>query len=197
MDQLRDKHNYDTDEYSGFDMVSISAMINNQQLDMLLEHNRAGGKAAYKTYVKYTFTNSLNVAALRPIIDDLFVDTQTLLPSDTLIIIFDGTVNDSVKAYLTDIWERNGIFVVVHELKRLQFNLFEHELNPQMEILSDSEQADLFTLYNIKDNPQKILPETNRFNALSLAFCLRPGQIIRCHRSSPTAAIIDYYRICV
>jgi DNA-directed RNA polymerase subunit H (RpoH/RPB5) len=93
------------------------------------------------------------------------------------------------------LYEQEGVFVVIHNIKRLQYNVLEHSLVPQATILTDEEFNDLKVKYNIKDTSQ--LPEVSRFDPQSLAICLRPGQICKYTRKSVTSMEHDYYRVCV
>ena len=139
---------------------------------------------------------NLNDVALRPIIEDLFIDTDTLTKKDTLIVIFDGEPNDTLKSHLIYKYNHDEIFIVVHNIKRLQFNILEHILMPlNIHILSDTETIELKEKYNLKH--VKELPEISRFDPMALAICLRPGQICGFDRKSPNPVISHYYRICV
>jgi DNA-directed RNA polymerase subunit H (RpoH/RPB5) len=40
-------------------------------------------------------------------------------------------------------------------------------------------------------------PEIGRFDPVSLALCLRPGEICKIHRPTPTAGTSMFYRVCV
>ena len=199
LELLHSKYNYNIDEYKGFSINEIDAMINSNQLDMLLTQtgkNDAITNAPSKTYVKYHIKQTLNEVALRPILEDLFIDTDTLTKKDTLIVIYDGEPNDSIKAHLVYKYNHDGIFVVVHNIKRLQFNILEHMLMPMnIRILDDTEIILLKEKYHLKH--LKELPEISRFDPMALAICLRPGQICTFDRKSPTALVSEYFRICV
>jgi DNA-directed RNA polymerase subunit H (RpoH/RPB5) len=117
-----------------------------------------------------------------------------LTQKDTLIIIIDEEPNETILTKIRFIYEKNGIFVVIHNIKRLQFNLLNHNLVPMVDILSDKETEELKTQYHLKDVKQ--LPEISRFDPVALAILLRPGQIAKFMRDSPTAFQVPYYRIC-
>jgi len=199
LELLQSKYNYNIDEYKGFSINEIDAMINSNQLDMLLTQIGEGdaiANAPSKTYIKYHIKQNLNDVALRPIIEDLFIDTDTLTKKDTLIVIFDGEPNDTLKSHLIYKYNHDGIFIVVHNIQRLQFNILEHTLMPlNIQILSEKETIDLKEKYNLKD--VKELPEISRFDPMALAICLRPRQICTFDRKSPNSVISQYYRICV
>jgi DNA-directed RNA polymerase subunit H (RpoH/RPB5) len=199
LELLNSKYNYNIDEYKGFSINEIDAMINSNQLDMLLTQTGEGdtiSNAPSKTYIKYHIKQNLNELALRPILEDLFIDTDTLTKKDTLIVIFDGEPNDSLKAHLDYKYNHDGIFVVVHNIKRLQFNILEHNLMPlNIRILDDTETTKIKEKYNLKN--VKELPEISRFDPMALAICLRPGQICTFDRKSPNSVTAEYFRICI
>ena len=196
LELLHTKHHYNIDEYKGFSINEIDAMIQSNQLDMLLTHQEGDIVAPYKTYIKYYIKSTMNEHTLQPIVEDLFILTDTLSTKDMLIVILDGEPNDSLKAHLKYKWNHDGIFVVVHNIKRLQFNILEHHLVPSnVRILTAGETDEIIRKYHLKST--KELPEISRFDPMALAICLRPGEICAFDRKSPTALLTTYYRICV
>jgi DNA-directed RNA polymerase subunit H (RpoH/RPB5) len=183
---------YSISDYSGFSINEIDAMFVNQQLDMLLTHK----SKPVKTYVKYFLTaKQIRPQNLDEIIEDLFVIDNVLTKEDTLVIIMEEEPNDTLVAKLKYLFDHDGVFVVVHNIQRLQFNILKHKLVPPTTILTDEEVAALKVKYNIKDLTQ--LPEISRFDPVALAVAIRPGQVCKILRSSATALDYDYYRICV
>jgi DNA-directed RNA polymerase subunit H (RpoH/RPB5) len=189
------KHDYNVDEYKGFSINEIDAMLNRNQLDMLLTKKK-NGKEDSKTYIKYYLKLNLNENTLQVIIEDLFILTDTLTKNDTLIVIYDGEPNDSFKTHLNYKYNHDGIFVVIHNIKRLQFNILEHVLIPsKIDILTPAQTEEITKQFHLKNIQQ--LPEISRFDPLALAICLRPGQVCKFERKSQTALHTDYYRVCV
>lgn len=191
-----EKLNYNTLEYKDFSINEVDAMFANSQLDMLLT-NTTNNK---KVYIKYYFTSKTVSKQIRPnnldtIIEDLYDIENVLSKEDTLIIVIDEEPNDSIITKVKYLYEKDGVFVVIHNIKRLQFNILQHSLVPYVEILPDDKVEELKKSLNIKDVKQ--LPEVSRFDPVSLAIALRPGQIVKYIRGSQTALKTDYYRICV
>jgi DNA-directed RNA polymerase subunit H (RpoH/RPB5) len=187
---------YETTDYTTFSINEIDAMFVNSQLDMLIKHKTSDKKS----YIKYYFSVKTGSRQIRPqtldtIIEDLYEIEGVLTTQDTLIIIIDEEPNETIINKVKYLYERNGIFVVIHNIKRLQFNLLNHALNPQVEILNDKEVEKLLVKYNLKNT--KMLPEISRFDPLALAITLRPGQVAKFIRKSATALHQDYFRICV
>jgi DNA-directed RNA polymerase subunit H (RpoH/RPB5) len=183
---------YNVTDYSEFSINEIDTMFSNKQLDMLVTNENTDKK----TYVKYY----LDAKQVRPqyldeIIEDLFLADTVLTKDDTLVIIIDGEPNDTIISKVNYLYDHDGIFVVIHNISRLQFNILEHTLVPPIKILTDGETSQLLGKYNLKDITQ--LPEISRFDPQALAIALRPGQVCSIERKSVTAMKYDYYRVCV
>jgi len=192
LDALFENLDYDIKDYENFNINEIDAMFSNSQLDMLLTH-KSNGK---KIYIKY----HLNSKQLRPqnlddIIDDLFYIENILTKEDTLIVIIEDEPNDTIITKLKYLYEQDGIFVVIHNIKRLQYNILNHKLVPNCIVLDKQQKEELFQTYNIK-NPMQ-LPEISRFDPQALMMCLRPGDVCKFVRNSCTAMEYNYYRICI
>jgi DNA-directed RNA polymerase subunit H (RpoH/RPB5) len=167
-------------------------MFTNKQLDMLVTNENADNK----TYVKYY----LDAKQVRPqyldeIIEDLFLVESVLTKNDTLVIIIDGEPNETIISKVNYLYDHDGIFVVIHNISRLQFNILEHNLVPPIKILSEGETTQILKTYNLKDTTQ--LPEISRFDAQALAISMRPGQVCEIERKSVTVMKYNYYRVCV
>ena len=118
-----------------------------------------------------------------------------LTKEDTLIIIIEDEPNDTILTKLKYLYDHDGIFVIIHNIRRLQYNLLNHRLVPHCELLDEKERVELMQKFNIK-TPMH-LPEISRFDPQALAMCLRPGDICRFQRMSATALFYDYYRVCI
>ena len=194
--ELLDMQDYNVDDYLGFSINEVDAMLANSQLDMLITHKENGKKV----YVKYYFTTKQTTRQIKPqtlddIIEDLYTIEDILTKNDSLIIIIDDEPNDTILNKMRYLYDHDGIFVVIHNIKRLQFNILNHALVPKVEILDESETNEMMKKYNLKDKSQ--IPEISRFDPQALAICLRPGQICEFNRESVTALDYKYYRVCV
>jgi DNA-directed RNA polymerase subunit H (RpoH/RPB5) len=190
--ELLDAQGYEVEDYVEFSLNEVDAMFNNDQLDMLLTHKDNGKK----TYIKY-YTNGgqLHVRKMTEMIDELYNIENVLNKDDDFIIIYEDDPNDTVVTNLKYLYDNEGIFIVVHNIKRLQFNILEHSLVPESRKLNAVETSDLMKKYNLSKLSQ--LPEVSRFDPQSLAMCLRPGQVCEYKRQSNTAITTNYYRVCV
>jgi len=188
---LLDYQDYLVEDYTGFSINEIDAMCVNSQLDLLVNHKNN----EKKVYVKYLISSKIRPKDLDDIIEDLMYVDNVLKKTDTIIIIADEEPNESISIKLKYLFDHDGIFVVIHNIARLQFNILEHSLNPQVVVLEENHMGGLMKKYNLKSLTQ--LPEINRFDPLALALCLRPGQVCEMQRGSSTALSYKYYRICV
>jgi len=192
LDILDDHQNYEVADYVNFSINEIDAMFSNDQLDMLLTRKSDG----QKTYVKYYLTaKQIRPQNLDNIIDDLFFVESVLTKKDTLIIITEDEPNDTIQAKMEYLYNHDGIFIVIHNIQRLQFNMLEHSLVPFVDILSDENTKEVMAKFNIKSLQQ--FPEIGRFDPQALALSMRPGQVAKFTRKSITALETEYYRVCV
>jgi len=187
-----DNLDYDISDYSEFSINEIDAMNNHDQLDMTISHRKTDSKI----YVKHYFNSKqINRANLDNVIEDLYNIDNILNKKDTLVIIIDDEPNDTIITRIRYLYDHDGIFVIIHNINRLQYNILNHTFVPKCEILGDTEVVELKKRYNILSNKQ--LPEISRFDPQALVMCMRPGQICKFNRESSTAMFYDYYRICV
>jgi DNA-directed RNA polymerase subunit H len=197
--ELMERQGFDVTGYANFSVSEINAMKQNNQLDMLLEKKSNSTSETSptnkKVYVRYYLAKSIRPANLEEMIDDLFVLTETLSKQDTLYIIIKDNVNETLINELKDIWERDGIFIVIESIKCLQFNILKHTLVPEHNIMSEDGVKQIMSRYNITDKVQ--FPDISRFDPVARAIGLRPGQVCHIVRPSKTVISTDYYRVCV
>lgn len=197
--ELMDKQGFDVTGYANFSISEINAMKQNNQLDMLLESKSTttGEKTAdgNKIYIRYYLAKTIRPNNIDEIVDDLFILTETLKKNDTLYIIIKDHVNETLINHLKHIWERDGIFIIIESIKCLQFNILNHILVPKHIVMNHTEVIDIMRKYNITNTNE--FPDISRFDPVSRAIGLRPGQVCHIIRPSKTSITTDYYRICV
>jgi DNA-directed RNA polymerase subunit H (RpoH/RPB5) len=183
---------YNVNDYSNFSINEIDAMYSNSQLDMLLQHTTEDKKI----YVKYYLSaRQIRPANVDEIVEDLFTEENILTQKDTLVIIVDDEPNDTILAKIKYLYDHDGIFIVLHNINRLQFNILKHKLVPDAYLMNNEEIEKLQTEYHLKSLSQ--LPEISRFDPQAMALCMRPGQVVKFIRNSATALDCAYYRICI
>ena len=158
---------YSASDYDVFSINEIDAMFVNSQLDMLISHNTEDKKVYIKYYLfSKNVSKQIRPQILDTIIEDLYEIESVLTPKDTLVIIIDEEPNDTIITKLIYLYERTGIFVVIHNIKRLQFNLLNHILCPTVNILDEKGMEEINVSLNLKSN-FKLLPEISRFDPMA------------------------------
>jgi DNA-directed RNA polymerase subunit H (RpoH/RPB5) len=183
---------YSVEDYELFSINEIDAMYKNNQLDMLVSNIVLNTKIYVKYYTKQ---KQITKNDIENTIEDLFQIENTLSKNDTLIIIMDDEPNDANIIRMNYLYDHLGYFIVIHNIKRLQFNISNHQLVPKMTILSQEETDFLMKEKKITDLSQ--LPEISRYDPQALSLCLRPKQVCKIERDSVTALKCNYYRVCV
>ena len=196
--ELMKQQGYNVNDYSNFSINEVNSMKLNNQLDMLLETNDdnvTDETPKKKIYIRFYLASRPAPKNIQEMIDDLFILTETLKKTDTLFIIIKDDPNETLINELKHIWESEGIFIVIESIKRLQFNILEHELVPPHRVMMESEVKQIMTKYNITDKVQ--FPDISRFDPVARVIGLRPGQVCNITRASKTAIETNYYRVCV
>ena len=188
---------YDTNDYEGFSVNEVNTMKVNNQLDMILEKTTedVDMKRKPKIYIRYYLAKTLRPQNLQEMIDDLFNIEEVLGKQDTLFIVVKDEVNETLINTLKHIWEQDKIFIVIQNLKRLQFNILKHVLVPPHRVLSSAEVIAIKGRYNVMDDNQ--FPDISRFDPVAQAIGIRPGLVCEIIRPSKTAISAPYYRICM
>jgi DNA-directed RNA polymerase subunit H len=194
---LMGKQGYNIEDYANFSVNEVNSMKQNNQLDMLLEKKEEDPvtKRKNKIYIRYYLGKTIRPSNLQEMIDDLFNLEEILKKDDTLFIIIKDEINETLTNELKHIWESDGIFIVIENIKRLQFNILDHDLVPEHTIVPETDVVNIMKKYNITDKIQ--FPDISRFDPVARAIGLRPGQLCHIVRPSKTAIKADYYRICI
>ena len=138
---------YDVEDYEVFNINEIDAMVSNEQLDMFIENPNE----KRKIYIKYHLSSKqVRQGMLDDLIEELYNIENVLEKKDTLIIITEDEPNDSIVSKLKYIYDHDEIFVVIHNIHRLQFNILQHNLVPKCNILSEEDENNLMIELKIK-----------------------------------------------
>jgi DNA-directed RNA polymerase subunit H len=191
--KLLQAQKFNIKDYEEFSINEVHVMYNNKQLDMLMS-SEDSENTKKKVYVKYHLAKTLPRQNINDYIDDLFNLEQVLSKGDTLIIVIKQEPHDPLLNILRQIWEQDGIFIIVYNLERLQFNILEHSYVPKHEIMSETEISEMKHKYNIKNDLE--IPEISRFDPVAMAIGMRPGEVCKIVRPSKTAITANYYRLC-
>ena len=181
---------YNVSDYEDFSVSELRIMILNQQLDMLVSNEED-----HKIYVKYIL-NKVSKPRVEEVADELFEDKAVLSKeTDQLMIIALDEPNETLNKTCDHLYDHRNIYVTIHNIRRLLFDITTHRLVPPHRPLSNDEMMEVMKRYRIGDAKQ--FPEISRFDPVALAVGLRPGQLCEITRHSKTALTSKYYRYCL
>jgi len=187
---LGEKRGFDISKYENEGSKELRSMWENKQLDILLENP----KTNQKIYIKYHLEQKIKATHIYDYIEDIFDIENLLKPDDELIIITKDNLNDTIKTLLQQINSNDHRFVNVYNINSYLFNILKHEMVPDHIVLTDEEKEQIIKQYYVDDITK--FPNISRFDPVALAIGLRPKQMVKIKRSSPTAIETLYYRIC-
>jgi DNA-directed RNA polymerase subunit H len=188
---LKTHREYNVRNYDDFSVSELRIMMENGELDMLVV-NEVTKK---KVYIKYHIETKIKQGVIYDYIEDLFELENTLGDEDELIIVTKDKLNDNIKAFLKHTYSSENKFINIINMDDYLFNILEHILVPTHTVLSTSDKEILFKKLYITEGKQ--LPEISRFDPVSVAIGLRPGEVVEIVRPSPTAITSLYYRYCI
>lgn len=186
---------YDVSEYANSTLTETNAKYAANQLDMLFDKANDTEKMIHKTYVNYHLDKALRPGYIQDIVDDLFHVEEVLQKSDTLMIVTREDTSENVLNSIRHLLEKDGIFLIVVNIKRLQFNILNHNIVPKHRTMTDSELKEVMDKHNILKISE--FPDINRFDPVAIAIGLRPGKVCEITRPSKTSIEGMYYRVCV
>jgi DNA-directed RNA polymerase subunit H len=195
---LMKRQGYNVEEYENLSIAEVSIMAKNKQLDIFLEkkENDVFTTSSNKIYICYNYYNNLSQRNIKEPIADLFQGEEPKLDkTDTLMFITKEDPNETMINEIIHLWETDKKFIIIQSIKRLQFNILEHDLVPFHRVLSKEETAKVMKKYNIDEIVQ--FPEISRFDPVSIAIGLKPNEICEIIRPSKTSIYSEYYRVCV
>ena len=181
---------FDTSNYENINISEIGILHEENQLDMLVTKPENGKKI----YVKFYLEKTIKSQNIYSIIEDLFHLENILSKQDDLIIILKDEPNDTLIQTVKDIWTQENIYLSLITIKRLQFNILNHELVPKHIVLTKEEEEKFKKKYNILDN--RNIPDISYFSPVSIVLGIRPNNIVKIERKSRTAVKTEYYRVC-
>jgi DNA-directed RNA polymerase subunit H (RpoH/RPB5) len=194
LDQLR-LRGFDVSEYENFSLNEIHVLNQANQLDMYLSTDEEDSSKKRRCYVKYQLSGKLTKSLIADYIEDLYNIESMLDENDQLIIILKDKVNTTTRNIISNIYLKEKRFLSVYNINRFLFNILDHSMVPTHIPIPLEEKEKLEKEYNIMSQNQ--WPEISRFDPVALAIGLRPDQLCKIYRKSPTSSISLYYRLCV
>lgn len=178
-----ERRGFAVDEYKDFSMAHLEQLYKNDQLGMLLVNDR-------KVFVHFCLKKKPDFLN---IVTKFFNATpQILTPADDLIIV-SGKQSDSADDHVAQTWQE-GYFVTIIDIAHLQFNILDHDSVPPHTVLSEAEKRDVLNKYHCIESK---MPKIDRKDPVAKLMGMRPGQMCRIDRPSPTGLIEQYYRVCI
>lgn len=190
LDILKKKRGFDVSKYENEGSKELRNMWENKQLDMLVENVDKDKKI----YIKYFIDQKIKAAHIYEFIEDIFDIENQLNPDDELIIITKDSLNDTLKNLLQQIYINDQRFVNIYDINNYLFNILQHTMVPEHIVLTEKEKEEVMKKYYVTDI--KKFPNISRFDPVALAIGVRPNEMVKIKRSSPTAIESLYYRIC-
>jgi DNA-directed RNA polymerase subunit H len=187
---LGEKRGFDISKYENEGSKELRSMWENKQLDILVENPQTNKKI----YIKYHLEQKIKATHIYDYIEDIFEIENLLNPDDELIIVTKDNLNDTIKNLLQQINSNDNRFVNVYDINSYLFNILKHEMVPEHIVLNEEETEEIIKQYYVDDITK--FPNISRFDPVALAIGLRPKQMVKIKRSSPTAIETLYYRIC-
>jgi DNA-directed RNA polymerase subunit H (RpoH/RPB5) len=199
--EILSSQGYDVTEYENASLNEVNTMIQNSQLDMFIKKKEMDADTNHvkKVYIRYDLGSKgkgISKQSLKYISEDTdLFNKEYLTQDDNLIIVTAGDNNDTTINLLNTIYLKTGVFIIIHNISRLQFNILNHTIVPKHRIISSNEIDKLKIRYNLTDIKQ--LPEISRYDPVAQCIGIRPNEVCEIIRPSNTAVTTNYYRICV
>ena len=181
---------YNVTDYKNPSINDVHIMAQNKQLDFMVSNEETGAK----TLVVYHLAKTLRPVVLNELVSEYYEVTKQLSATDSLVIVARLEPNDTLTRTIQSLWERNGYYINIFNVARLQFNILEHTYVPKHEVLSEEAKNEVIKKYNIISNN---IPSISRFDPVAQAIALRPGQYCEITRPSRTAIQAKSYRVCL
>lgn len=118
---------------------------------------------------------------------------MTEVPFQLVIIVFREKMN-STHIKLIEDHSSAETSVQVFEVRDLMFNISKHQLVPKHEIVPVDEVQAILDKFNAKKTQ---LPNILHTDKMARYLNVRPGQLVKITRSSPTAGEYVIYRYCI
>ena len=189
------KIGYETDDLENFTLAEINSMKNNtseiSELNFEVYHKDDTNK---KCTIYYYLKSSIKKNAIQNIVSDYYEDSEEQKKDNNIIIITLGNINDTIKNTISELWSKYREYVVIYNIKNLQYNILEHKYVLEHIKLTLEEKKKLYKDLNINNDNE--LPEISILDPMAKLILLRPGEVCKILRYEQNSYLTDYYRIC-
>ena len=145
-------------------------------------------------FVKYVLDKPIKSQLLQHITDELF-NTDFVPTTSIIVLIMKDEPNATLHELVKQIYAEEHIYIILYNIKRLLFNIREHNFVPPHEVLTTEQAATFKEKFFIESDKQ--LPSISRFDPVANSIFMKPGQICKINRSSVSSITGEYYRVCV
>ena len=187
---LLERQGFEVSDFANPTVNEVHIMTQTKQLDFTVSNPANGTKAK----VLYHLGKTLRPATVIEYVTNNFELEKTLGKDDSLLIIARLEPNETLTRAMQSIWDKNGVYLNIFNIERLQFNILDHSYVPPHKVLTDEEKTSVIKEYNIVDNN---IPTISRFDPVAQAIGLRPNQFCHITRPSKTAIRAPFYRVCI
>jgi DNA-directed RNA polymerase I, II, and III subunit RPABC1 len=114
-----------------------------------------------------------------------------------LLVVAEPLTTANIKA-INEYQKKNDLQInmQVFKISELQYNVIKHDLVPKHEVISDKEEIDkIVAQFKIKNCHQ--LPLIKESDPVARYYAIKPGQLVKITRISPSAGEYILYRCCV
>lgn len=183
---------FNVEDYNNSSINEINVLYQQNKQDMLLK-----GSDGASLYINYSIEKALRPQNIHDLVEDLYHLENVLTPNsnDYLIIVAKDSANDTLTNLLIQLYANEKILVNIVSISELQFNIMEHNLVPKHTKITSDEIVQVKKDYNISDKSQ--FPKISRFELISRIIGMKPDDICKIIRPSPTSITSTMYRICI
>ena len=189
--------NFDTDAHETFTMNEIQAMYESQTDDGMssldfevLNKSNSSKKVSVFYYMK---PSSIKQNTLEEMVMNFYEENKK--EDATFILLMQGHLNETVQKSIINLWKKFKEYVIVFEIRSLQFNVFDHKYVPNHTKMTIQEKETLYKSKNISSDMQ--MPEISVFDPVAKALLMKPGEVCKIERFDKIAFESVFYRLCV
>lgn len=189
---------FNVDSEKDISLTELQNRIETSNINFVVESENGE-----KCYVVYHIMKQLRPTHIHEYIEDIYEFREILKKTDQLIIITKDNFNfsnnsglsDTIEKTINDVYEELKYYINIFPISTLQFCVIDHVLVPKHIKLNQEEVLEFMKKYKITNKSN--IPSISKFDAVSKAIGLRPGDICEITRQSKTVVESKYYRICI
>lgn len=195
--EMLNLRNYNFNKYSNSTEVELDLMLKSMDKKMNIEMtplDMMDEIDSKKCVVKYILTKT-RFSNLNTFIMEL-IENEVVKSGDDLIFVVVDKINNLELFYnmCDEIYNSDNIFIQIFLLDNLQVNISNHELVPDLKILSVEEKEVVKKKYNVKSMTE--FPLILKFDPMAKFFGVKNGDLCEITRVSETSGIYKSYRYC-